>query len=195
MCWCEGLFKRIGCQCYGSEAECGNDEIVSLKTILRKEAIVDQYKALGETVVFIGDGNNDLEAMRHANISIAAGLTHDPAQSLMAICDYVIYDENALVRQMYQLCGQYGDSKSVVISCAGIGSRLGLGLTKALVQINGGSLISWQLKLFKEVEDLRLVIGFQGAEIIEEVRKYREDVVFCYNHRYFETKTGASYYF
>ena len=132
--------------------------------------------------------------MRHANISIAAGLTHDPAQSLMAICDYVIYDENALVRQMYQLCGQYGDSKSVVISCAGIGSRLGLGLTKALVQINGGSLISWQLKLFKEVEDLRLVIGFQGAEIIEEVRKYREDVVFCYNHRYFETKTGASYY-
>lgn len=193
-CWCEGLFKRIGCQCYGSEAECGNDEIVSLKTILRKEAIVDQYKALGETVVFIGDGNNDLEAMRHANISIAAGLTHDPAQSLMAICDYVIYDENALVRQMYQLCGQYGDSKSVVISCAGIGSRLGLGLTKALVQINGGSLISWQLKLFKEVEDLRLVIGFQGAEIIEEVRKYREDVVFCYNHRYFETKTGASYY-
>ena len=68
------------------------------------------------------------------------------------------------------------------------------GLTKALVQINGGSLISWQLKLFKDVEDLRLVIGFQGSEIIEEVRKFRDDVIFCYNHRYFETKTGASYY-
>jgi choline kinase len=50
------------------------------------------------------------------------------------------------------------------------------------------------LKLFKNVKDLRLVIGFQGNEIIEEVRKYREDVVFCYNHRYFETKTGASFY-
>ncbi|MBQ0087804.1 MAG: NTP transferase domain-containing protein [Prevotellaceae bacterium] len=84
--------------------------------------------------------------------------------------------------------------KSVVISCAGIGSRLGLGLTKALVQINGGSLISWQLKLFKDVEDVRLVIGFQGSEIIEEVRKYRDDIIFCYNHHYFETKTGASYY-
>ena len=34
-------------------------------------------------------------------------------------------------------------SKSVVISSAGIGSRLGLGLTKALLQINGRSLISW----------------------------------------------------
>lgn len=193
-CWCEGLFKKIGCQCYGSEALCEDDKVVKLKTILRKEQIVDQYKSLGETVVFIGDGNNDLEAMRHANISIATGLTHNPAQSLMSICDYVIFNEQALVRQMRQLCGEYDDEKSVVISCAGIGSRLGLGLTKALVQINGNSLISWQLKLFKDVKDVRIVIGFQGGEIIEEVRKYRDDVIFCYNHRYFETKTGASYY-
>lgn len=193
-CWCDGLFKAIGCQCYGSEAECESDHVVKLKTILRKEQIVDQYRALGETVVFIGDGNNDLEAMRHANISIATGLTHNPAQSLMSICDYVIFDENALVRQMRQLAGECADEKSVVISCAGIGSRLGLGLTKALVEINGQPLISWQLKLFKDVKDVRIVIGFQGGEIIQEVRKHRNDVIFCYNHRYFETKTGASYY-
>ena len=84
--------------------------------------------------------------------------------------------------------------KSVVISCAGIGSRLGLGLTKALVQINGRSLISWQLELFKNVEDLRIVVGFQANDIIDEVRKYRDDVTFVFNHRYFETKTGASFY-
>lgn len=193
-CWCEDLFKKIGCQCYGSEAEIDGDRVVKLKTILRKEDIVDRYRALGETVVFIGDGNNDLEAMRHANISIATGLTHNPAQSLMAICDYVVFNEKALCRQLKQLCGEHSKEKSVVISCAGIGSRLGLGLTKALVQINGNSLISWQLKLFRKVEDLRIVIGFQGGEIIEEVRKYRDDVIFCYNHRYFETKTGASFY-
>lgn len=193
-CWCDGLFKKVGCQCYGSSAELEGDKVIKLKSILRKEDIVDQYKALGETVVFIGDGNNDLEAMRHANISIATGLTHNPAQSLLAICDYLVFNEQALCRQLMQLCGEHCQQKSVVISCAGIGSRLGLGLTKALVQINGSSLISWQLKLFKEVEDLRLVIGFQGSEIIEEVRKYRDDVIFCYNQRYFETKTGASFY-
>ena len=193
-CWCEDLFKKIGCKCYGSEAELEGDNIVKIKSILRKEQIVDHYRALGETFVFIGYGNNDLEAMRHANISIAAGLTHSPAQSLLSVCDYVIFNENALVRQLCQLCGEFGDGKSVVISCAGIGSRLGLGLTKALVQINGSSLISWQLKLFNDVEDLRLVIGFQGGEIIDEVRKFRDDVIFCFNHRYFETKTGASYY-
>lgn len=193
-CWCEELFKKIGCQCFGSEAEMDGDRVVKLKTILRKEDIVDRYRALGETVVFIGDGNNDLEAMRHANISIATGLTHNPAQSLLAICDYVVFNEYALCRQLKQLCGEHSKEKSVVISCAGIGSRLGLGLTKALVQINGNSLISWQLKLFRDVEDLRIVIGFQGSEIIEEVRKYRDNVIFCYNHRYFETKTGASFY-
>lgn len=47
-CWCEGLFKKIGCQCYGSDAECEDDKVSRLKTILRKEQIVDQYKALGD---------------------------------------------------------------------------------------------------------------------------------------------------
>lgn len=85
-------------------------------------------------------------------------------------------------------------TKSVIISCAGIGSRLGLGTTKALIDIGGKSLIHWQLELFKNVEDVRIVVGFQANEVIEEVRKYREDVTFVFNHNYFDTKTGASYY-
>lgn len=84
--------------------------------------------------------------------------------------------------------------KSIVISCAGIGSRLGLGQTKALIKINDKSLIAWQLELFKDVQDVRIVIGYQANDIINEVLKYRKDVVFVYNHRYFETKTGASFF-
>jgi choline kinase len=71
---------------------------------------------------------------------------------------------------------------------------LGLGQTKALININGKSLIAWQLESFKEVEDLRIVIGYQANDVIEEVLRYRKDVVFVFNHRYFETKTGASLY-
>lgn len=83
---------------------------------------------------------------------------------------------------------------SVVISCAGIGSRLGLNSTKALINIHGKSLIGWQLELFKDIEDVRIVVGFQSSLVIEEVLKYRKDVIFVYNHNYFETKTGASFY-
>ena len=85
-------------------------------------------------------------------------------------------------------------AKSIVISCAGIGSRLGLGTTKALLEINGRSLIAWQMELFKHVEDVRVVIGYQANDVIKEVLKYRNDVIFIYNHNYFDTKTGASFY-
>ena len=85
-------------------------------------------------------------------------------------------------------------AKSVIISSAGIGSRLGLATTKALININGKSLIRHQLELFKDVEDIRIVVGYQANDVVDEVRKYRENVIFVYNHRYFETKTGASYY-
>ena len=85
-------------------------------------------------------------------------------------------------------------TKSVIISCAGIGSRLGLGTTKALIKIDGKSIIQWQMELFQEVKDIRVVVGFQAAEVIAEVRKYRPDAVFVYNHNYFDTKTGTSYY-
>jgi choline kinase len=84
--------------------------------------------------------------------------------------------------------------KSVVVSCAGIGSRLGLGQTKALIEIGGRSLIAWQLEALREVEDLRIVVGYQANDVVKEVLRYRDDVVFVYNHRYFETKTGASFY-
>ncbi len=85
-------------------------------------------------------------------------------------------------------------TKSVVISCAGIGSRLGLGTTKALINIHGKSLIRWQLELFQQIEDIRIVVGFEAKDVIKEVRQYRPDAIFIFNHNYFETKTGASYY-
>ena len=84
--------------------------------------------------------------------------------------------------------------KSVVISCAGVGSRLGLATTKALVEIDGLTVIARQLQALQNVEDIRIVIGYQAGDVINEVRRYRPDAIFCYNHDYFSTKTGASFY-
>ncbi|MWV61200.1 NTP transferase domain-containing protein [Helicobacter saguini] len=84
--------------------------------------------------------------------------------------------------------------KSVVISCAGIGSRLGLAKTKALINIKGKSLIAWQLESLQDMQDIRIVVGYQAKDVIDEVSKIRKDVIFVYNHNYFDTKTAASYY-
>ena len=102
-CWVEKLSRKIGCNTFCSDAEVKDNKIARLNTILKKENVVRRYKSEGCEVVYIGDGNNDLEAMRLADIAIADGITHDPAMSILGAADYVIYTEEALCRQLNQL--------------------------------------------------------------------------------------------
>ncbi|MDE4994540.1 hydrolase, partial [Francisella tularensis subsp. holarctica] len=79
--------------------------------------------------------------------------------------------------------------KSIILSCAGIGSRLGLVKTKALIEINSKSLIDYQLSNFKNIEYIRIVIGYQANEVISAALSIRTDIIFVFNHDYFNTKT------
>ncbi len=102
-CWVEKLVAKIGCKCYCSDGLTEKNQVVKLTRILRKENIVLKFKTDGEKVVFIGDGNNDVEAMREADISIASGMTHFPANSVLSVADYLVLNEEALCRQLNQL--------------------------------------------------------------------------------------------
>lgn len=102
-CWSHKLLAKIGCEYYCSEAEVENNHVVKLTKILRKEQVVEQYQKDGYRVVFIGDGNNDLEAMRVADVAIAVGTTHFPSKSILPITNYLIFSEEALCRQLNQL--------------------------------------------------------------------------------------------
>ncbi len=84
------------------------------------------------------------------------------------------------------------NNKTVIISCAGVGKRLGRGVPKAIVSVCGESLIARTLKLLSEVEDVRVVVGYQAEKVIDEVLKYRRDVTFVFNHNYLNTGTGSS---
>lgn len=83
-------------------------------------------------------------------------------------------------------------SKTVIISCAGMGKRLGIGTTKCLVDIAGKPLIIRNLEMLDNVDDVRVVVGFQAREVIDVVNSYRRDVTFVFNHDYTRTNTGAS---
>ena len=83
-------------------------------------------------------------------------------------------------------------SRTVVISCAGMGNRLGHGTTKALVEIDGKPLIIRHLEMLQNEKDIRVVVGYQSKKVIEVVRAYRSDIMFVFNHQYRETGTGAS---
>lgn len=85
-----------------------------------------------------------------------------------------------------------GISRTVIISCAGMGNRLGLGTTKALVEVDGKPLVIRHLEMLEEETDVRVVVGYQAEQVIDVVRQYRDDIIFVFNHRYRETGTGAS---
>jgi HAD superfamily phosphoserine phosphatase-like hydrolase len=102
-CWVDKLCAKIGCEYHCSHCIVEDNKVLKLTHILRKEDLVEKYKSQGYKVVFIGDGNNDVEAMRIADISIGAGLTHMPSQNILSIADYVIFNEDALCRQLNQL--------------------------------------------------------------------------------------------
>ena len=82
---------------------------------------------------------------------------------------------------------------TIVISCAGMGTRLGLGCTKALVEVEGKPLIERQLEILKDYDDIRIVVGYQAEKVIEVVNSVRKDVLFVFNHDYRNTGTGASF--
>lgn len=83
-------------------------------------------------------------------------------------------------------------SRTIIIGCAGMGNRLGLGTTKALVEIDGKPLIIRHLEMLDNEKDIRVVVGYQAEKVIEIVRKYRDDITFVFNHNYKSTGTGAS---
>ncbi|MDR2488589.1 MAG: HAD-IB family phosphatase [Desulfovibrio sp.] len=102
-CWAQGLLNRTGIRSYTSSALVRDDRVQKITKILRKEDVVKQYKAQGDTVVFIGEGNNDMEAMRLADVSIASALVHTPANSVLSITDYLVFEEDSLCRLLNQL--------------------------------------------------------------------------------------------
>lgn len=102
-CWINRLTAKIGCCCYSSECLVLDNKIEKLTKILYKEEVVKKYKRYGHRVVFIGEGENDKEAMRIADISIASGITHTPAKGAIDVADDVVFDEASLCRILAKL--------------------------------------------------------------------------------------------
>lgn len=103
-CWMVNLSRRLKCPIYCSECVIADDKVAKLEKVIHKEKVVAAFQNDGYKVVYIGDGNSDMEAMRQADISIACGVSRQPASSILSIADYLIYNEVTLCRQLNQLC-------------------------------------------------------------------------------------------
>ena len=84
--------------------------------------------------------------------------------------------------------------KHVVISAAGIGSRLGLNKPKCLVEVAGRTLLEYHIERLAWAETLWLVVGFHEEEVIEHAMQSRPDLIVVRNPDYARTNTLQSIY-
>ncbi|MEY3122009.1 MAG: hypothetical protein RI993_834 [Pseudomonadota bacterium] len=85
--------------------------------------------------------------------------------------------------------------KHAVIAAAGLGSRLGMGRPKCLIEIGGMTILERQLNLLDDIEDVRVVVGFEESHVIDLVRKVRPDTLIVRNPGYRSNTTLHSYTF
>ncbi|MDE7244673.1 MAG: NTP transferase domain-containing protein [Oscillospiraceae bacterium] len=84
--------------------------------------------------------------------------------------------------------------KTVVIAAAGVGSRLGASLPKCLIKAAGHTIFEYQLKALQWADEIRMVVGYQADEVIEQVSKVNPDVVFIHNRDFATTNLRQSYF-
>lgn len=82
--------------------------------------------------------------------------------------------------------------ENVIIAAAGRGKRLGHGMPKCLVNVNGIPIINYLLYLVRDIPNVRIVVGYCENDVIEHVRAIRDDVVFVRNPNFRHTATLQS---
>lgn len=83
--------------------------------------------------------------------------------------------------------------KHAVIAAAGLGSRLGMGKPKCLIEFSGITILEHQLGLLHDIEDVRVVVGFEEERVTALIKEIRSDVIIVRNPAYRTTTTLHSY--
>lgn len=82
--------------------------------------------------------------------------------------------------------------KTVIIAAAGVGSRLGAGIPKCLVEVGGHAVFEYQLRAFSWADEIRMVVGYRSEEVIARVSAVESRVAFVQNRNYADTTTLQS---
>jgi len=84
--------------------------------------------------------------------------------------------------------------ESAVIAAAGLGSRIGLGMPKCMIEIDGVTILTRLLNAIRpHVATIHLVVGYREDMVIEYCSMHHRDVVLVRNPDYRSTNTAYSF--
>jgi phosphoserine phosphatase len=103
--WVKPLCEKLKIPSFTSNANYQNNFIQEVKLVLNKKSVIEKLKHafFSKQFVVIGEGHNDAELMELADVGIAYGGVHAPANSVMATASHVIYNEKTLCNFLKQL--------------------------------------------------------------------------------------------
>jgi phosphoserine phosphatase len=101
--WIRPVLERLGCRSFCSSAIAEGDRLVRVAHVLHKSKPIHELKLHADRVVAIGEGANDLPMFESADLGVAFGGVHPPAQALIEISDYVTVEGGALCRLLNTL--------------------------------------------------------------------------------------------
>ncbi|MFN7154914.1 MAG: NTP transferase domain-containing protein [Acidovorax sp.] len=85
--------------------------------------------------------------------------------------------------------------ESAVIAAAGMGTRLGLGMPKAMIEVGGKTILARLVdSLRRHVKVIHVVVGYREEMIVDYCHKYFPDVVLVRNPDFRTTNTAHSLY-
>ncbi len=99
-CWVNPWLEKHGLRGFTSKAD-NTDDRLKVATVLHKATVLCHFP--GYKSIFIGDGANDSEIMRSADVSIACSLIHPASQVLLEVADYLVMEESSLCRLLSRL--------------------------------------------------------------------------------------------
>lgn len=83
--------------------------------------------------------------------------------------------------------------KNAVIAAAGLGSRLGLGMPKAMISVNNSTILGRLIDMLSEhVENIVVVVGYREELIAEYCQNHYRHVILVRNPDYATTNTAQS---
>lgn len=81
-----------------------------------------------------------------------------------------------------------------VIAAAGMGTRIGLGMPKCMIEIDGKTVLTRLIELLRPRVDLiKVVVGYREDMVIEYCAQHHRDVVIVRNKDYRSTNTAFSF--